>query len=1730
MRGTSFVAAILIVAGTSTSGAQDHPNVAKGLYGARKLDLSQLDAVNLFNGALSIRIPISGEIPVESNFSYEIGLHYSSQAWDPREEFNNTVAGRASRTQNAGLGWTLSLGRILTPNGVLNPDDELLYLAPDGSRVRFFDTLHQEDADDPGDSSSWQGVRYARDGSFRRLQVQGPPTTSYRLEFPDGTTQHFDVSGRLTAISDPYGTRVTVAYEIEAGTNDEIWTIDDTHRTHTVRLQRVNIDGVIRHIVTEVDLEAFEGARALWQFFYTWNSVPRPCPETDPNTSANVNVPFLTEVRPPDGGSFLMPAATSYVLAPAPADCKLTGVLKRMQLPTRGAIEWDPQVVFLPEESVAPDNPEDLRRHHSRSVGVARRRTVLADNTVEGEWLYSHQLQGGSPAPNPSPARWKTTTVVTPLSDKTVSYFSVWPEPSTGTNGYVRKEYGLPFTREVTESGTATFLSTEVFDCTYNPLDPPNPTCPANPVRRTYVRYEADTGANTVDLEDLVYSNQRLAETTVVYEDDTVQGGAKVYANTVLTDYDGLGHYRTTTLAGNFGSGDSRVTTTTYNEGQSYPGSYTPPAPTDPWILGTFDRIQVTQGSDSSDTRYYFDSGPSTGFLDCARTLKTPGTLGVNDILVRYTRDNDATPTGNITQERVYGGDVTPITVADACSAGSTLEYTTTYEYSGGIRSSAQRSGIGFKSLDLTVDASSGLPKFTRDAAGIETQLSYDLLGRLVSAKPQVQGAIAADAWTSIDYEPATATTAAWMEIFRCTPGTSACDRNNTANAVTYDYVEFDSLGRVYKEERLLPDETWNRQFTWYDAAGNRRKVTSTYGPGTQPPDIPATSYEDFDPFGRPRRVVLPDDRQIETSYLGDRWVGTTTDIGTALDGTLDDVTRWEGYDRQGRLWRVIEDVGENTTTSEATTEYSYDEGGRLKKVCQNKSGGSCGQERIFEYDPRGFLTSEKHPEVGASGNGTFYFCQYDSMGNPRRRRNAACGTQNASFGLWFTYDALERLRTVKEEGVNGTQGSLVKELVYDGGLGAGEGRVQTAKRWTYLPAPINSTYLVTETNEYQGRGGRPSKRTTQMTVGSATAEAWVFSAQYDPLGNVSQLQYPTCAGASCGSGQGTPARSQTFTYARGLLTAIPGWASSISYHPNLMVAEVAHVNNTKEVVANDPDGMLRPQSIAVKSTSPVTTLWQTGTYAFDDGGNILSMTGTATDRYRYDRASRLREADLDSVSSNAAQTVTFDVYGNLTQATTNGTGISFNTDAATNHLQSQVGNLVSYGLTGNLTDWNGNRYGYDRLDSMTTLCTNFVGSSCVGELWGYVYTADGERILSFRHGTAQQFWTIRDFAGRLLTRDERLATPGLVESPQLQPCTGAQPGETGVFCDNFETGNTGGWSTTSQGTLRKVTDYVFRGDLLVGANTLNESVRHYGLDHLGTVRLVTNDIGEVVAQHTYFPFGREATAPVAGAEVMRFTGHERDLQSTPTATADDLDHMHARTYSPLTGRFLAVDPKAHRSPQEKPQLFNRYQYALGNPQTYVDPDGRQAAAHMFSQKLALAAERLYIQGLLRPTEKNPVGPVVPGNWIARAAGTSRGATIGIKGLQWLAVDLTDVLEGGDTINATAQSRGLGVSLDLKFEGAFVSDAEVSLLGGPFSLGLTGQGNELTTGVGAVVGYEWSWDVDSMAQSLFESMLTMSTEELLVEVAVEAAGSEEASNHEKTDPAAPPQTPGNGRE
>jgi len=113
--------------------------------------------------------------------------------------------------------------------------------------------------------------------------------------------------------------------------------------------------------------------------------------------------------------------------------------------------------------------------------------------------------------------------------------------------------------------------------------------------------------------------------------------------------------------------------------------------------------------------------------------------------------------------------------------------------------------------------------------------------------------------------------------------------------------------------------------------------------------------------------------------------------------------------------------------------------------------------------------------------------------------------------------------------------------------------------------------------------------------------------------------------------------------------------------------------------------------------------------------------------------------------------------------------------------------------------------------------------------------------------------------------------------------------------------------------------------------------VEYYHLDALGSVRVVTDQAGQVVARHDFLPFDEEYPAPQPTTKEKKlFTGHERDAET-------GLDYFGARYYRPQVGRFTTVDPLQSTAENlVDPQRWNRYAYVRNNPLKYTDPDGRQ--------------------------------------------------------------------------------------------------------------------------------------------------------------------------------------------
>jgi hypothetical protein len=283
-----------------------------------------------------------------------------------------------------------------------------------------------------------------------------------------------------------------------------------------------------------------------------------------------------------------------------------------------------------------------------------------------------------------------------------------------------------------------------------------------------------------------------------------------------------------------------------------------------------------------------------------------------------------------------------------------------------------------------------------------------------------------------------------------------------------------------------------------------------------------------------------------------------------------------ERYDRHGRLYQVIEESGPGG--AEVTTTYQYDVGNRLRQVSTSAEGVT--QVRLFNYDGRGFLLSERHPEKGTTGNGYVYYSQHDPMGHPGKK-------VDGPFDLRYVYDRAGRLSEVDEQTYSGLRPAKVFHYeVANSGANLRKGKLGWAERYNYVT--LNSvpfTVLLRETYEYAGRGGAVSRRDTEMWVNGSPAESFTQGFAWNELGEAASLDYPQCTHAACS----VPSpRSVSFGYTQGFLTSVPGFGA-VSYHPNGMVAQVDHDNGVTDTVALDASGMARPASISTSGANSPT-------------------------------------------------------------------------------------------------------------------------------------------------------------------------------------------------------------------------------------------------------------------------------------------------------------------------------------------------------------------------------------------------------------------------------------------------------------------------------------------------------------------------------------------------------------
>ena len=661
---------------------------------------------------------------------------------------------------------------------------------------------------------------------------------------------------------------------------------------------------------------------------------------------------------------------------------------------------------------------------------------------------------------------------------------------------------------------------------------------------------------------------------------------------------------------------------------------------------------------------------------------------------------------------------------------------------------------------------------------------------------------------------------------------------------------------------------------------------------GTDAPSPHVTEFKDYDPFGRAAVVETPDGKETLLEWTGYRKLERTEQVNLAGGPPFGEgpATTVEEYYKSGRLRRVFQHSGPNG--EEWETYYNYDEAGRLAQVLWYPVGpGNAERLRRWNYDDRGLLLEKREPEFykGGSDNLTYhYFGRYDALG----RGQVVEGSRNNDEylkGRWHEYDRAGRLvkvRALAGDGASPQPGALLKEFVY-AGANAGDdlklGKLESSVRYNSHGPSVEQRY------RYRGLGGRVDRR--QTYVGGEYRFRLLQS--WTEFGALDTLTYPTCIGCSAGA----PARTLTFDYSVGRLTGIDGgWLSDVLYQPNGLVSEIRHANGRLvDHWTPDPHDMARPSRIFTQFSNG-SPLFDTGTYSYDGAGNIKTM---GDDSFFYDKVQRIVQS-VHQVGTTT-QSYTYNPQGELTAITTDGVAVTVPRD---NNDWDRAGNFVQAGpRCTNAPDRLCTRFEYDRMDKLASSWDDWEGAT---RSYAYVYDADDERVMRLDNsttvlgGTTYDKWDVRDLDGRLLR----------------------------TFTEN----------NANQDIAWK-SDYIYRGSALLAKDLAVGGRRHVHLDHLGTIRLETEN-GSAHASFAYYPYGEPIlTRPEDGDPA--YTGHQRDDRAAGGIfNLGDLDYMHARHYMPAWGRFLQVDP-AHSAVAGDPQTWSKWAYVRGNPMRYVDPNGR---------------------------------------------------------------------------------------------------------------------------------------------------------------------------------------------
>lgn len=1382
--------------------------------------------IDLLNGGLNLSIPIGPHYQVTQHLGYQLNLAYNSKVWE--QGFIDGMG--LARQGSMGLGFGLNFGRIyrdisqFTASGTYLAECKWYYVSPDGNEHMFEDDPLLNPCDGfPG------SFRYAKDGSFFYIDGDsaaidawslspqlGDPATAPVLHIyaPDGTVYEFahlvqvwsggwPMDGSLFSNGVPDATRrynhdfggwyVTKIWNGKSGTSNYISISYDTRPGYEHVISGIT-DTVGRSIAftnqcqsgqtcgsctppppgghpscnepgrqavktTAITLPVFNGTTGISnsttatynltfdflqvdsQFFQFTNQsygptlllrrIDYPQVATHGSGSQQYSMPFVYATGGNGhvlGGEILERSLPS---CPPAGPCATIdygwssyGYIGLDANSARPGISSETRTVVTKTQRALPTDPGDV-------------------------WTYTRESQEtGTVFTNP-----KYTIVRDPMGNETQYYYHASyrlpasgiyvfdpddgfaPEWSDGTN-YLTEHYVGHGTGRV-------LLRTESTD------------------------FDADQDTPSHHLKQ----NVRAFRNVTTYVDHQSQT-----ATVSRSEWDGLGHWKTTTESGD-GIDGTRTTRRDY-------------------FAADPDQYHYEEVSDGPSVIARTDNWYSGGLLMMAvRRLNLPSAP-------RTTFTGNSIPAGDVVTLYSYdsAGDVIEKDITDHGATFGTGWTLTTPEYkiqytwqAGGYLLTKQfynwttGSYFSWKAIDRSRDGNTGLIYASRDPAGVQTQYAFDALGRLTDINPT-----SPEYPTQIEYRDAQHTT-----VRQGNPTVMGSDYScsNAAGDYIMSCYEYDTLGRLTKTQKrpANPPGGIPYQTTAYNALGWKTFESEWTYPGST---AIGTTYDYgqpndptiIEPFGRVRKVTTPTGATnpvtystTETTYSG---LGSTVTIhGVAGPGgvSLDATTSYE-RDPWGRLVAVYPpqagSSGHGTADSGGSDAfYGYDLRDNLIGVDMVDSTNLVHQRRAFEYDPLGRLRSSFNPESGSQS-----IVGYDPLGNVTDSIDASGNHQ------LLAYDGAGRLLQVSRKDYQKPGGPaptaiLLAQNSYDQTGGAfgtfTAGKLTTTQDYDETGTWVHTLerhYDQTGPNGQQGLNGRITGEVHTYARWTTGTGPGVLGYEYTNFGLLDTLTYPEGLADMGGFGR------LAYSYSNGYPTGVWDWAKNTSkptldpltamarltYNAAGGVLETFTAGGTRDFVA--PDARNRPGSITIgqwdSGTQQYTSqFYASGAYLYDGAGNI-SAIGSNT--YGYDAGNRLLDAhDVADVVRH--QTFGYDDFGNMTaknlydgSETLLSSDSYFVRDQSTgtttnrllSHQSTQGSSTFVYDPRGNVVQGDNLAYQMDARNRV--LGTRAITGSTQTDVARYLYDASANRFRKEELGADLYSFYVRDGQGRLMSEFRR--------------------------------------------------------------------------------------------------------------------------------------------------------------------------------------------------------------------------------------------------------------------------------------------------------------------------------------------------------------------------------------